>query len=81
MSGQPQDRNAGKMVFAQPAARFGGYIASSHGFQPYPDLTKAIREFPQPKNITDVTAFQGLCQQVGKFSTRVAELRSHCHPF
>jgi hypothetical protein len=65
--------NVGKMVFAQPTARFGGYIVSSEGFQPNPDLTKAIREFPQPKNITDVRAFHGLCQQVGNFSTKVAE--------
>jgi hypothetical protein len=61
------------MVFAQPTAKFGGYIVSSHGFQPNADLTKAIREIPQPKNITDVKAFHGLCQQVGNFSTKVAE--------
>ena len=65
--------NVSKMVFAQPTAKFGGYIVSSQGFQPNPDLTKAIREFPQPKNITDVRAFHGLCQQVGNFSTKVAE--------
>jgi hypothetical protein len=45
--------NVGKMIFSQPTARFGGYIVSSEGFQSNPDLTKAIREFPQPKNITD----------------------------
>jgi hypothetical protein len=65
--------NVGKMVFAQPTARFGGYNVSSHCFQPNLDITKAIREFPQPKNITDVRTFHGLCQQVGNFSTKVAE--------
>jgi hypothetical protein len=59
------------MVFAQPTTKFGGYIVSSQGFQPNPDLTKAVAEFPQPKNITDVRAFHGLCQQVGNFSTKV----------
>ncbi|KAI9550940.1 hypothetical protein GHT06_000605 [Daphnia sinensis] len=65
--------NVGKIVFAQPTARFGGYIVSSHGFQPNPDSIKVIREFLRPKNITDVRAFHGLCQQVGNFSTKVAE--------
>jgi hypothetical protein len=65
--------NVIKMVFAQPTAKFGGYIVSSHGVQPNPDLTKAIREFPHQKNITDVRLFHGLCQQVGNFSIKVAE--------
>ncbi len=64
--------NVSKMVFAQPTAKFGGYIVSSEGFQLNPNLTKAIREFPQPKNIKDVSAFRGLCQQVSNFS-KVAE--------
>ena len=62
-----------KVVFAQPTAQFGGYIVSANGFRPNPDLMKAIREFPKPKNITDVRSFHGLCQQVGHFSTKDAE--------
>jgi hypothetical protein len=61
-----------KIVFAQPTARFRGYIVSSQGFKPNSDLTKQIREFPLPKNITDVRAFHGLCKQAGIFSTKVA---------
>lgn len=62
-----------KMVFAEPTAQFGGYIVSSGGFKPNPDLIGAIREFPRPKNIKDIRAFHGLCQQVSNFLTKVAE--------
>ena len=34
---------------------------------PHPDTLKAIAEFPQPKNITDVRSFIGLCCQLGQF--------------
>jgi hypothetical protein len=65
--------NVSKLVFAQPSAKFGGYIVNSTGFSPHPDLMKAIRDFPVPRNATDVRSFHGLCQQVGHFSTKVAE--------
>jgi hypothetical protein len=65
--------NVSKLVFAQPSAKFSGYIVNSTGFSPHPDLMKAIREFPVPRNATDVRSFHGLCQQVGHFSTKVAE--------
>ena len=34
---------------------------------PDPDTLKAIAEFPQPKNVTDVRSFIGLCCQLGQF--------------
>ncbi len=46
---------------------------NSAGFSPHPDLIKAIRESPVPRNATDVQYFHGLCQQVGHFSTKVAK--------
>ena len=51
---------------------FAGYVVSEHGFCPNPDLTCAIREFPQPSNITDLRPCFGLCQQVGNFSPKIA---------
>lgn len=65
--------NVGKIIFAQRTAKFRGYIFSSRGFQPSPDLNKAIRQWPRRKNITDVRSFHGFFQQVGNFSTKVAE--------
>ena len=60
--------NRKKTTFAENTGVFAGYVVSEHGFCPNPDLTCAIREFPQPSNITDLRPFFGLCQQVGNFS-------------
>ena len=52
--------------------KFGGYIIDADGFRPDPDLTRAIRLFPKPENVTDLRSFFGLCQQVGSFSDKIA---------
>ena len=64
--------NVSKLAFAQPSAIFGGYAIDSSGFRPNPNLTRAIRDFPVPTNVTDVRSFCGLYQQVGNFSTLLA---------
>ena len=64
--------NTEKIVFAQPSVIFGGYVVDATGFRPDPELTQAVRDFPTPKNITDLRAFFGLCQQVGNFSNKIA---------
>ena len=53
---------------------FGGYVVSENGFRPSPDLLKAIQEFPTPTCVSEMRAFQGLCQQVGNFSDGLAAL-------
>ena len=64
--------NARKMQFAQPSAKFGGFILDGDGFRPDPELVRAIAEFPVPLNITDLRSFFGLCQQVGHFSDQIS---------
>ena len=64
--------NVTKLAFAQPSAIFGGYAIDLSGFRPNPNLTRAIRDFPVPTNVTDARSFYGLCQQVGNFSTLLA---------
>ena len=64
--------NTRKVQFAQQTVKFGGYVVSENHFKPDPELTDAIRKFPEPKNSTDLRAFFGLCQQVGNFSNRIS---------
>ncbi|KZS09590.1 Uncharacterized protein APZ42_026149 [Daphnia magna] len=64
--------NTSKIKFAQPSVLFGGYILSSTGFRPNPELLSAISRFPNPTNITEMRAFHGLCQQMGNFSDNLA---------
>ena len=64
---------AKKLQFAQEMVKYAGYEVSGKGFRPDPDLTRAIRDFPVPTSTTDVRSFNGLCQQVGNFSTEVSQ--------
>ncbi|KZS06702.1 Uncharacterized protein APZ42_029750, partial [Daphnia magna] len=57
---------------ALPSVLFGGYILSSTGFSPNPELLSAISKFPALTNITEMRAFHGLCQQMGNFSQSLA---------
>jgi hypothetical protein len=64
--------NTTKIVSAQPAVTFRGYVVDADGFRPNQELTRAIRQFPTPGSITDVRSFFGLCQQVGNFSDQLS---------
>jgi hypothetical protein len=78
------DNNVGfnreKTSFANATGDFAGYRVTEDGFRPNPELTRAIREFPQPNNITDLRSFYGLCQQVGNFSNKIASTLSPLSP-
>lgn len=64
--------NTSKLVFAQPAVKFGGYFVDGNGFRPDPEPMRAIRELPRSFFITDIRSFFGLCQQVGHFSAQLS---------
>lgn len=64
--------NRKKTSFACKEGKFAGYVVSGNGFHPNPYLTRAIRDFPVPLNITDFRSFFGLCQQGGNFSDKIA---------
>ena len=64
--------NTRKLQFAQQTVKFGGYVVSENNFKPDPELTDAIRKFPELKISTDLRPFFGLCQQVGNFSNRIS---------
>ena len=59
-------------AFAVEEGDFAGYRLSSEGYAPSPELTRAIEEFPRPADKTDLRSFNGLCQQVGLFSNKIA---------
>ena len=61
-----------KFVFAQPKAKFSGYIVGPDGFAADPSLTKAIREFPRPTNITELRSFLRLANQLSNFTDSIS---------
>ena len=47
--------------------QFAGYLVGENGVKPDPDRIRAIKDFPQPTNLTGVRSFLGLAQQLSFF--------------
>ena len=43
--------------------KFAGYIINSEGTKPDPEKVAAIKDFPEPTNLTDLRSFMGLANQ------------------
>ena len=56
--------NPEKFCFGQDTVEFAGFEISNNSVRPSKQHTKAIRDFPQPKNITDVRSWFGLINQI-----------------
>ena len=65
--------NPKKFHIGEPSVPFAGYNVGREGISADPDKVKAIQHFPKPTNVTDLRSFQGLCQQLASFSSRVTE--------
>jgi hypothetical protein len=50
------------------------------GTRPDPDLLKGLKEFPSPKNRTDLKSFMGLAEQVGTYTNQKAMLIGPLRP-
>jgi hypothetical protein len=53
--------NAYKFSFGANSVTYLAHIISKHGIEVDPDEVQAVRDFPVPRNITEVRAFHGLC--------------------
>eukprot|EP00094_Tigriopus_californicus_P003595 TCALIF_03458-PA protein Name:"Similar to pol Retrovirus-related Pol polyprotein from transposon opus (Drosophila melanogaster)" AED:0.06 eAED:0.10 QI:61/0/0/1/0/0.16/6/0/1068 len=57
--------NTNKVQFCQTHVSFGGYLVSRGQYRIDPSLTIDLREFPTPKNRTELRSILGLAQQLG----------------
>ncbi|KAK4329508.1 hypothetical protein Pmani_000139 [Petrolisthes manimaculis] len=63
--------NPDKFVFGEAMVDYCGYTISRLGYTT--DSRKVNSDFPRPLNITDLRSFMGLTNQLGAFSSAVAE--------
>ena len=56
-----------KCHFLQQSIRFLGHIVSSEGIQTDPEKTKAVQEWPTPKDVAEVRSFLGLASYYRRF--------------
>ena len=69
--------NPEKFQFSEPTVDFAGFRITEDSVEPLPKYIDAIRDFPTPKNITDVRSWFGLVNQVSHYS----QLRDMMEPF
>jgi len=72
--------NPDKMKLAQQEVKFAGYLVGKDGIKADPQKLIALKEFPTPRNITDLRSFQGLVEQLGSFSKKIAEVMRPLRP-
>ena len=65
--------NADKFRFAQDNVDFCGYTITAEGYTADTRKVKAIADFPRPQNLTDLRLFMGLTNQLGGFSSAIAD--------
>ena len=65
-----------KMVVAGPgeSLMFAGYKVSDKGFEPDEDRVRAIKNYPQPQNLTDIRSFISLASTLGSFLPNLSML-------
>ena len=72
--------NPNKFFFAQRQLMWAGFQIQQGGFAVDPDKLRAIRDFPPPKNITELRSLLGLVEQFAGFSTAVADAKGPLRP-
>lgn len=64
--------NREKCKFFVTEINFVGHKVTQHGICQDDKKLAAVRDMPEPRNITDLRSFLGLCQQLAKFSHKLA---------
>ena len=63
-----------KSMFAQTEVKYLGHIVDSRGIRPDPKKVEAVQSWPEPKSVTDVRSFLGLCNYFRKFMDHYSEV-------
>ena len=66
--------NGSKCEFSKSSVKFLGHIVDQNGISADPAKTTSITKMPPPQSVTEVRRFMGLVNQLGKFSSRIAEI-------
>ncbi len=66
--------NVSKCEFEKSKLKFLSHVIDADGIRADPDKTSAIRNMVPPTNVSELRRFMGMANQLGKFSSKLAEL-------
>ena len=72
--------NPEKFQFCSKSVEFAGFRVSESSIEPLPKYLDAIRDFPTPKNITDIRSWFGLVNQIANYA-KLREIMAPFRPF
>ena len=67
--------NFQKCHFLQESIKFLGHVIDKNGIPADPEKSTAIYNMKSPQSVSDLQRFMDLVNQLGKFSSRIAEVR------
>ena len=56
------------------SVKFAGFVVSENGIKPDPDKLAAVKNFPAPKNVSELRSFLGLVNRLGAFVPDLAHM-------
>ena len=65
-----------KCVFLVPSVEYLGHIIDDKGLHPSPEKIRAIKDAPEPQNVTELKSFLGLLNYYAKFLPNLSILLS-----
>ena len=65
--------NKEKCVFSTCSVKFLNHVIDQEGINPDPEKVQAIQVMEEPKSVSDLRRFLGMCNQLSKFSSDLAE--------
>ena len=66
--------NESKCQFGKTRIQFLGHVIDENGISADPEKVSALVQMKSPENISELRRFMGMANQLGKFSSRLAEL-------
>ena len=65
--------NREKCEFSKTSIKFLGHVIDREGIKPDPEKVQAICEMSEPKSLSDLRRFLGMCNQLSKFSPELTD--------
>ena len=67
------------MLIFQRRVSFLGHVISEEGLEMQPDKVEAVRNWPTPRNVTELKSFLGLCNYYRRLLDHFSDIAAPLH--